>query len=386
MTDFEKNEKNIKRNVNKDLFEKISDHQYGDGKNTFNYTYGQVASWLTWNRDAKGNLAGSRAAHNDWNDGHLDFDEDILLSKERRFTERLTTDIVFVGLNMSGNGTPSSSGYKSGRHWPFQNARGHETIIKTFFNTEAEGGYFTDIIKPDAGILKGVKDLSKSEKVRAFLKEHQAIVKDHIRIFKEELVNIKADKPLLIVFGGDAYWCLKTGFDSGIINRRDFTDIVQIWHYGYAPRRKTVNEYITNTRCKLAKYITISQQADIIENPYLQELDEAKCFLTEKGFSMSEPGNNNNQISCQTDINDITFYISCLRSGYKFSWRTSNEARAKSFLEQIPKIQKKLYPNATLGSGTDGCKMLWIPLNQLEEALEVIEATSDLIGYTGGSK
>jgi hypothetical protein len=35
----------------------------------------------------------------------------------------------------------------------FQNARGHKFIVETFSGTEAEGGYFTDIIIP--GGLEG---------------------------------------------------------------------------------------------------------------------------------------------------------------------------------------------------------------------------------------
>ena len=53
MTDFEKT---IKREMTRDKFLKIRDHVYGDGKNTYDYTYGQVASWLTWNRDEKGKI------------------------------------------------------------------------------------------------------------------------------------------------------------------------------------------------------------------------------------------------------------------------------------------------------------------------------------------
>jgi hypothetical protein len=56
------------------------------------------------------------------NCSELDWDKDVNLPLEQRFSRRLTTDVVFVGLNMAGNGTPPK--------WPpFNNACGHENIV-----------------------------------------------------------------------------------------------------------------------------------------------------------------------------------------------------------------------------------------------------------------
>jgi hypothetical protein len=136
MTDFEKK---INRTVKKEKFEEIRDHVYGDGKNTFSYTYGDVASWFTWNRKTNGQIANvpppipelTKKGH--YYDGPIGTWDGDKLPVGLSFSPRITTDIVFLGLNMSINGTP-------GNLPPFQNARGHRKIVKTFFGTEAEGG------------------------------------------------------------------------------------------------------------------------------------------------------------------------------------------------------------------------------------------------------
>jgi hypothetical protein len=140
ITEFEQA---IKRNVTRELFMKIRDQRYDDGINTYDYTYGNVASWITWNRDANGNLSGHEAVSH-WDDSPLDWDKDAGLPLEHRFSGRLTTGVVFVGLNMSGDGGADGSAHN---YPPFCNARGHKNIFNVFRNTAAEGGYFTDIIK-----------------------------------------------------------------------------------------------------------------------------------------------------------------------------------------------------------------------------------------------
>jgi hypothetical protein len=382
MTDFEQN---IKRNVDQVLFKEIRDHKYGNGENTFNYTYGQVASWLTWNRNNTGKLKGQARNTLDWWDGGLG------LSKDRQFLERLTTDIVFVGLNMSRNGRPEPGSPL------FNNARGVRRIINTFINTKAEGGYFTDIIKPDRRILNKLEEKGKAAKVRKILDEYPEILKEHIRIFKDELNFIGSVEPLLIVFGDDAYYFLEQGFKYGIFKANEFIQtqkiktpsreqaIIKIWHYSNETRKKEY-EYINHTSDKLAKYITIPKQAIIEEkgpeNPYLQELNEAKYFFSQNNFKMTEPTGNSNLISCKTIIHDTTFYIASFHSRYEFSWRKTNPAGAKKIQETLSEIKSK-YPTANEILRRTDDKTLSIPLDRLEDALKVIKATRGIIGYTG---
>lgn len=255
MTDFEKS---IKRVMTREKYLKIRDHIYGDGNNTFSYTYGQVSSWLTWNRDNNDQikkLAGKLAKGGHFWDGPIgeddNWDKDKLLPVERQFSSKITTNIVFIGLNMSGDGTPCTP-----PNWfPFQNARGHRKIVKTFFGTTAEGAYFTDIIKPDKRFLDHVGNPSNAGEVMKIVKTRRDILKEHIHLFEAELDFIGAVKPLLIVFGKDARWIVEHGMSDDFITKR-FCAIVYIMHYSSFPKGGDEG-YKDDTRSKLKLYITI---------------------------------------------------------------------------------------------------------------------------------
>jgi hypothetical protein len=259
MTNFEKS---IKREMTQKKYDAIREHVYGDGKNTFDYIYGAVSSWFIWNRDKNNNLASAippdhRFVGGRWKsiyDGSIENWSDWLASK-------ITTDIVFLGLNMSGDGKMELD--LNGKRIPyFQNARGHGKIVDTFFNTKAEGAYFTDIIKPDKRILENVENPSKGDLVKKFIAKTELgrkCLKDHIQIFKEELEYIGAVKPLLIVFEdlkhekeGDISWILK---QEGLSSK--FLAIVKIMHYSSFPKGSFYEGFKNDTRQKLKDFITI---------------------------------------------------------------------------------------------------------------------------------
>jgi hypothetical protein len=246
-------EKSIKRKMTPEKFVDIRDKKYSDDENfyglTYGLTYGDVSSWLTWNRE-NGEIAKvlplpEEFGRGDYWDGPIDkWDEE----KPQDISSKLTTDIIFLGLNMSGNGMmPDGSP-------SFQNARGVKRIVETFSNTVAEGGYFTDIIKPDKRFLEMVKNPADSREFIRIVKAQPDVLKEHIRLFIEELDFIGADKPLLIVFGGDAEWALLQETDDNFRKER-FLDIVKIWHYAW--QYTSDEKYINDTRSKLARYITI---------------------------------------------------------------------------------------------------------------------------------
>jgi hypothetical protein len=250
MTDFEKN---INRNVSKDLFNKIRDHKYGNGDIYDHITYGEVSAWFTWNRDAHKIVQVGPRGRQDFGTTKLDWEEDAKLPQEFQFSKKLTTDIVFVGLNMSRDILPPK--------WPpFSNARNHIRIIKTFFGTEAEGGYYTDIIKPDKRIKDKVENNrlnpSKGNEVMEFLIEHPDIQEEHIKIFMNELDFIGAQKPLLIVFGRDAEKVLQQAFNKGNLDRNQFHGVVFTDHYTSYPKGYDLG-YTKIVSSDLAPYITI---------------------------------------------------------------------------------------------------------------------------------
>jgi hypothetical protein len=253
MTNFEKS---IKREMTREKFEEIRDHVYGDGKNTFKYTYGDVSSWFTWNRDENGKILEVEPPIHKWTerghkyDGPIENWDGEKVPAERRVSSRITTDIVFIGLNMSGDGG------RSGFPVLFQNARGHRRIVETFFNTAAEGAYFTDIIKPDRRFLDNIGNPANAKEVLQIVKSQPEILKEHIRLLKEELAFIGAKNPLLIVFGNDANWILEQGFQYNILRKNQFHAIVKILAYSAYPKGGDEG-FKNDTKEKLKEYITI---------------------------------------------------------------------------------------------------------------------------------
>ena len=264
-------EKSIKREMTYEKFRQIRDHVYGDGKNTWSYTYGQVSSWFTWNRDTQGKIASAdrftdedgktKPVPADYTEKRQYYDGPIYdwdrekFSAEGKFHPKITTDIVFVGLNMSGEGKPHPLPFL------YQNARGHPRIVKAFFGTAAEGGYFTDIIKPDKrindAIIKTGGDFSKAADVMRVIKKDQTgILKAHFDLFKAELRFIGAAKPLLIVFGNNADWLVNKGFEKNHLEKSSFHKVVKFQHYGSYPAGGD-EAWINDIREKLKPYITI---------------------------------------------------------------------------------------------------------------------------------
>ena len=265
MTDFEKT---IKREMTREKFLAIRDYKYGGDNDTFfDYTYGNVSSWLTWNRDekgviVKGNISEDysielKEAINEsvrkrhfWDGPIDDWDQDKLLPPDRRITRKITSDIVSIGLNMSADGKPIPGPC-------FQNARGHKRIVKTFFGTEAEGAYFTDIIKPDKRILDNVEKKSNSQQLMQYIAAHRNVREEHVNLFKEELDFIGAKKPLLIIFGNNTEWILRQELDDDFLTEK-FHAVVKIGHYSLANAVPGDDEgYKIDTRSKLKPYITI---------------------------------------------------------------------------------------------------------------------------------
>jgi hypothetical protein len=415
MTSFEQS---IKRDMTRGKFLEIRGHVYGDGKNTFKYTYGAVASWFAWNRDGQGRIANVQPPSGEWGlaagghyyDGPLDWDQDIALPAEQRFSSRLTTDIVFAGLNMSGDGGDSGN---VNSFTPFQNARGHRRIVKTFFGTQAEGGYFTDIIKPDSRIIKMVREnnaqMAESDKVLKVLKAYPGILREHIRLFKEELDFIGAKKPLLIVFGGGAKWVLDEGCDAGFLRTR-FRAVVQILHYASYPRGGDEG-YKIDTSIKLKDYIEIPvdkeqngkagapQKKTAVVPPgssdekaeAYRELNEVKRFFESRGHIMTDPitffvTQHSIWKVVQTSKNGRRLGFGIFISGNKYQAKYETDPdNGDDFVDlekKFPEINR-IFPSSHFspGKGKNPRKKIVFSISDpKEEALTILEKTLSVLG------
>lgn len=250
MTDFENN---IKRNVSKKHFFNIMNEKYGDGTNTWDYTYGDVSSWFSWIRDEQERFfkhSEERLYFIDYNKKEWEKKKPVFWEDHpyfEKFLKRLATDILFLGENMAGDGTPPD--------WPpFTVARHHKNIIRLFIDTAAEGAYFTDLIKPDKRFLNKIGKPSNGEEVRRIVEKNQEILKEHFDIFKAELKFIGVEKPLLVIFGDAVEYIMNIGINEGYIKKEDFIDIIKIKHYS-----KVMNfyKYAEDTSVKLKDYLTI---------------------------------------------------------------------------------------------------------------------------------
>jgi hypothetical protein len=161
--------------------------------------YGHCASWAIWANEGvkpKSNI------------GDLTI-FDIKLNPN--ILEKLNPNLIMVGLNISrkieftfGNfhdSRPQSQDYK---------------IRYAFRNTRFYGAYMTDIIKDFKNIISG--------SVKSYLNSNKEFEEQNIKLFKQELVDIKACNPILIAFGNHTFEILNKSF------KNEF-QIIKVPHY-----------------------------------------------------------------------------------------------------------------------------------------------------------
>lgn len=155
--------------ITKELFEEIS------GK------YGEFASWAVWAREDKKPKS---------NIGDMSvFD----LEKNPQLLEILNPNIIMVGLNFS-----KSTENVSFINFHDKNPNGQDYKIRyAFRDTEFYGAYMTDIIKDFEEKISG--------NVVKFLKENKEFEIRNIKIFEQEIEDLKSSNPLIIAFGNESY-------------------------------------------------------------------------------------------------------------------------------------------------------------------------------------
>src|SRR5262245_32730437 len=107
--------------------------------------------------------------------------------------ETLNLAVVMVGLNISRGFAKE----------PFRNfhdpsASANDFKIRyAFHDTEFWGAYMTDVIKAFVEPVSGT--------VLSHLRANPAVVRDHIRTLRSELLDLGYPRPLILAFGGAAY-------------------------------------------------------------------------------------------------------------------------------------------------------------------------------------
>jgi len=172
---------------------------------TIKQKYGDVASWAVW--EDVGDKPKS-------NMGHLNiFDR----QKNPTLLEVLKNNVVMVGLNFSRPVVPTDSFV----NFHDINPRANDFKIRyAFRGTEFYGAYMTDIIKNLVVI--------DSNDVKAYLKKNPSVIQENINIFKEELADLCADKPILLAFGVDTYNLLNNN-----LSKDEYSKLIRLTHYSH---------------------------------------------------------------------------------------------------------------------------------------------------------
>jgi hypothetical protein len=162
--------------------------------------HGSYASWAVW-ADATGKPKSNMG--------------DVSHFKSESALSLLKNDIVMVGLNIS---RPVSEPFIN-FHDP--NPRANDFKIRYAFKDSAYyGAYMTDIIK----FLEEVD----STNLMKYLKERPEIVEQSVRIFREEMQDLRAIAPVILAFGKDTHKLL-----SENLKKDEYCKLIKLTHYSH---------------------------------------------------------------------------------------------------------------------------------------------------------
>ena len=152
--------------------------------------YGEFASWAVWmNEDIKPKS----------NIGDMSIFD---LSSNPKLLDTLNPNVIMVGLNFS----------RTIEKKPFVNfhdkrPQGQDYKIRyAFRDTEFYGAYMTDIIKDFEEKVSG--------NVSVYLKKNRQFEIFNVELFEQEIIDLKCQNPLIIVFGNVAFEIVSKHFGT----------------------------------------------------------------------------------------------------------------------------------------------------------------------------
>jgi hypothetical protein len=150
--------------------------------------YGEFASWAVWaNEDAKPKS----------NIGDMNIFD---LEKNPKLLEVLNPNVVMVGLNFS-----RTIERKAFVNFHDKRPQGQDYKIRyAFRDTEFYGAYMTDIIKDFEEKISG--------NVLLYLKGNKEFELNNVKLFEQEIKDLKCSDPLIIAFGNITYDLLNKHF------------------------------------------------------------------------------------------------------------------------------------------------------------------------------
>jgi hypothetical protein len=174
--------------------------------------YGDCASWAVWadvGLTPKSNVGDLSVFDHKNNPGLL---------------EQLNPNVVMVGLNISRGFDRTFANFHDGR-----SISQDYKIRHAFKNTTLYGAYMTDIIK-----YLSCKD---SNEVKKYLKANPSVERENASKFEQELKDIKADDPLIIASGNDAFIILDKYFGNRF-------RITKLTHYSHQISKENLRKEV----------------------------------------------------------------------------------------------------------------------------------------------
>lgn len=190
--------------ITKELYQEITDK------------YGEFSSWAIWeNEDIKPKS----------NIGDMSLFD---LDKNPKLLETLNPNVIMVGLNFS----------RMVERIPFVNfhdkrPQGQDYKLRyAFRETEFYGAYMTDIIKDFEEKISG--------NVLSYLKANSDFELENVRLFEQEIRDLKCVEPLIIAFGNITYDLLNKHFGETY-------RIKKVMHYSHRMSKENYRDIILKT-------------------------------------------------------------------------------------------------------------------------------------------
>ena len=122
-----------------------------------------------------------------------------------------------IGLNFSRPVLPT----EPSKNFHDLNPRANDFKIRyAFRDTEFYGTYMTDVIKNF--------EMKDSHNVLTYLKTNPNIIQENISMFREELSDLHANKPILLAFGVDTYNLLNNN-----LRKDEYSKLIRLTHYSH---------------------------------------------------------------------------------------------------------------------------------------------------------
>ena len=133
-----------------------------------------------------------------------------------KICQQLKSNVVMVALNFSRPVVPIPFA-----NFHDANPRAQDYKIRYAFQGTACGGaYMTDVIKRHVDVA--------SASVMGYLKTHPHVVTQNLEIFREELADLRAERPLILAFGVQTHHLLAAG-----LKKSEYAQLVKLTHYSH---------------------------------------------------------------------------------------------------------------------------------------------------------